>query len=156
MQVTSNKLLGRCKINFQIWTRDWVMGTYHYDKITLGMLFIGQKSVFLQLVLKSKKSIFFYLSDLNFARIEFQLAIDGFKWNLSNEIFMEKNSRGQNFRTISCVGNELQPTQVWYVKIAKITWIFDKMLFFMGENFWTNEVEKLLLRGRIFKMRRRL
>ena len=67
------------KINFQIWTRDRGMGPYHNDKIAPDMLFTGHKSFFLQLDLKSKKSIFSNVSDLNFARIEFQLAIDRFK-----------------------------------------------------------------------------
>ena len=71
--------MGRCKINFRIWTRDRVMGPFHNDKIVPDMLFMGHKSIFLKLDLKSKKTIFFNVSDLNFARIEFQLAIDRFK-----------------------------------------------------------------------------
>ena len=71
--------MGRCKINFQIWTRDRGMGPYHNDKIAPDMLFTGHNSFFLQLDLKSKKSIFSNVSDLNFARIEFQLPIDGFE-----------------------------------------------------------------------------
>ena len=55
------------------------MGPYHNDKIVPDMLFMGHKSIFLKLDLKSKKTIFFNVSDLNFARIEFQLAIDRFK-----------------------------------------------------------------------------
>ena len=55
------------------------MGPYHNDKIAPDMLFTGHNSFFLQLDLKSKKSIFSNVSDLNFARIEFQLAIDGFR-----------------------------------------------------------------------------
>ena len=55
---------------------------------------------------------------------------------------MDRNSRGQIFRTISFVGNELPPTQACYVKIAKITSKFDEMLFLTSEHFkktkWKN------------------